>query len=776
MLKKVDNTKVNNTLVGHARLYCLVAVLFATNPCVALAADAQPNAITAAKEKGASATPDTLDHLTLEPVEVKAQPYNALPISNSQINSQEIANLRSSTSDTTRLLENTAGVSVYNAGAISGLPVIHGLADDRLRVQVDGMDVMSACPNHMNSALSFINPTKVGSISVFAGITPVSVGGDSIGGTIQVKSAPPKFADSNDTLLTKGSMSTFYRSNSHAHGYHFGAEIASKNVNISYSESRVDADNYTSAKDFKSTKLWSAFNKNGLIRTNPDEVASSALRGSINQEVGIALNHENHLLQLNISQQNVDFEGFPNQRMDMTYNKNSLLNLRYTGLFNWGEVEARVYEQSVRHKMEMSLERVYVLPAMPMDSEANTKGGQVKASVTLSERDTVRVGAEYQNYSLDDWWPPVEALGPGSMCCNTFWNIRDGQRNRVGVFSEWEANWNNEWLSLVGVRSDTVNANAGLVNGYSNGAYKADADKFNAQNHARTDHNIDWTILNRYTPDATQSYEIGLAQKTRSPNLYERYPWSTFSMAALMNNFVGDGNAYIGNLDLMPEVAHTISASADWHDADKQEWAIKASTYLTYVDNFIDAKRCGSTRCGGLTNLTKTNAYVSLQYDNQSAKLYGVDLSAHRHIASLDGLGRVTLKTLVNYVQGDNETTGDNLYHIMPLNAKVSLVHQLGTWTNTAELQMVEAKTRVSHVRNEVPTEGYALVNLRSSYAFKHARLDLGVENLLNKYYHLPLGGAYLGQGNSMTTNVIPWGVAVPGMGRSINVALTLDF
>jgi len=40
----------------------------------------------------------------------------------------------------------------------------------------------------------------------------------------------------------------------------------------------------------------------------------------------------------------------------------------------------------------------------------------------------------------------------------------------------------------------------------------------------------------------------------------------------------------------------------------------------------------------------------------------------------------------------------------------------------------------------------------------------------------MPLGGAYVGQGNSMTTNGIPWGVAVPGMGRSFNVSLNLRF
>ncbi len=111
---------------------------------------------------------------------------------------------RSATSDSAHLLQDIPGVSLYGAGGISSLPAIHGLADDRIRVEVDGMELMASCPNHMNSVLSYIDPTKVGTVTVFAGITPVSVGGDSIGGSIQVKSAPPEFARDGENVLVKG--------------------------------------------------------------------------------------------------------------------------------------------------------------------------------------------------------------------------------------------------------------------------------------------------------------------------------------------------------------------------------------------------------------------------------------------------------------------------------------------------------------------------------------------------------------------------------------------
>jgi iron complex outermembrane receptor protein len=330
----------------------------------------------------------------------------------------------------------------------------------------------------------------------------------------------------------------------------------------------------------------------------------------------------------------------------------------------------------------------------------------------------------------------------------------------------------------VGVRSDTVRSNAGPVQGYDNGlagVWGNDAAAFNARSHERIDYNWDLSALARYTPGATQSYEIGYARKSRSPSLYQRYPWATNAMAALMNNFVGDGNGYIGNPDLKPEVANTFSLSGDWHDAGKERWGVKATGYYTYVQDYMDARRCDFGQCSA-ANVTTTNGFVLLQYVNQTAHLYGFDLSGDLLLGKSDDFGSFTATGILNYVRGENLTTHDNLYNIMPLNMKLTLVHRLAGWTNTAEFLAVADKDTISQVRNEIQTGGYGLFNLRSSYEWKYARLDVGIENLFDRFYSMPLGGAYVGQGSSMTTNGIPWGVAVPGKGRSFNFALNMHF
>ncbi len=711
----------------------------------------------------------------LDDVVVKAKKIEAMPAS-SDTDPTLLAPMRAAVSDTASLLREVPGVYIQSAGGVSGLPSIHGLGDDRLRIQVDGMDLISACANHMNPPLSYIDPSHVDSARVYAGITPVSVGGDSIGGAIIVNSKPPSFAGSGDGLLTSGELGSFYRSNGKAWGANVSAGIATENLSVRYSGATAESGNYESARDFKPGTM-ATYTTTGSHWIPGNEVASSAYK-SENHYLGIAYRFDNHLLDLKLGYQNIPYQGFPNQHMDMTENESGQINLGYTGKFGWGRLDARLYHEETRHKMDFAEDKLYWygsarnIAGMPMETEGKNTGFTLKAEVLVSERDLLRVGGEYQRYRLSDWWAPV--ANSGMMGPNTFWNINGGQRDRYDVFGEWEAAWTPQWMTLLGVRSSTVSMNTGEVQGY-NPMYAPSA--FNNAERGRTDHNIDLSALARFTPDATQTYEGGYSRKTRSPSLYERYTWSTNGMAMTMNNWVNDGNGYVGNLDLKPEVAHTFSLGADWHDAGEGLWGVKLTPYYSIVDNYIDAKCLAATCAAGQYN------YLTLV--NQDAHLYGVDLSGFAELGQFAGIGNFRVKGLLGYVRGKNQDSGDNLYNIMPLNLRLTLEHRLGNWTNSVEELWVGAKDDVSRTRNEISTGGYSLLNLRSSYVWKNLRFDVGLENALNEQYALPLGGAYIGQGSTMslgTSNTWsgtarpPYGYAVPGMGRSLFAGINLTF
>ena len=749
---------------------------------------------------------------TLDPVNVTAQQTKPLSKASDTVKADEIAKQKATTSDTAQLLKNISGVSLYGAGGVSSLPVIRGLADDRLRIKVNGADYIASCPNHMNSPLSYIDPTNVEKIDVYTSITPASVGGDSLGGSIVVESAKPQFADKAGETIQSGELGTFYRSNGNGFGGNAAASFATDKLSLKYSGSYAKSDNYHSAEDFKLGKS-NAIVPNTIVdmygsRTLAGDEVGESRYETTNHALDVAYRKNNHLFDFKVGFQHIPNEGYPNQRMDMTDNKSLQLNLGYKGNYDWGDLDARVYREHTRHKMDFDIDKVYYYglppaisaPGMPMDTEGTTLGGIVKGNIALSENSTLKAGLEFQSYRLDDWWPPSPANEPRcltamcGMAPNTFWNINNGKRDRYGIFADWDKKWNGSWQSLMGVRVEQVNTDAGAVQGYNTkmAGYFASAAEFNAKDRKKSDTNIDINALARYTPNANSTFEFGVARKTRSPNLYERYSWSKHSMALEMNNFFGDGNGYVGNVDLKPEKAHTLAASYGWKNADGST-QFKIAPFYTHVEDFIDVKRCKESGammqslCSGTAkaNSTATGKFVHLEFVNQTAHLYGIDLSARTSLYKNARWGNFDGTLGLNYVRGKNTDTHDNLYNIMPLNTTLTLSHQLKGWNSSIEWQLVKGKKDTSAVRQEIKTAGYGLLNLRTGYTWKNVTLNLGVENVLNKQYSLPLGGAYVGQGYTMSFNAengggmagtSMYGSAVPGAGRSFYAGLNVKF
>ena len=750
--------------------------------------------------QNAGAQTITANSQVLDEIIVRDSRIEPAPAPAGKLGGQSLAPLRAGTSDTASLLRNIPGVNLQGAGGTSSLPVINGMAGDRVRTKIDGMDLIASCPNHMNPPLSYLDPSALESLKVYSGISPVSAGGDSIAGTIIAKTRTPEFAAPGQGTLAKGEAGAFYRSNGDSHGGNVSATLANESLSLNYTGATAQADNYKAGSNFKNYTATGNFG-HSLPR---DEVGSTAYE-TRNHTLGLALKGGNHLIEAKFGYQDLPFQNYPNQRMDMTENTQKRLNLRYLGDFEWGVMEARAYHEKVDHKMDFGKDKRFwygtasnsgingiacspisgtaptCAAGMPMETESKNSGLTLKADIALNQQDLLRVGSEFQRYRLDDWWP---ASG-GGMWPGTFENIKNGQRDRTALFSEWESTLNQQWMTSLGARFERVKMDAGDVRGYSTAAGAmgnqfADANTFNARKHEHTDNNWDVAALARYTADATRDVEFGFARKVRSPNLYERYTWSTWSMAAVMNNFVGDGNGYIGNLNLKPEKAHTVSATFDLHSANRA-WEFKATPYYSHVTDYIDAVRCPAGSACTATNTTTSNQFVVLQYANQSARLYGLDLSGKMPLVK-NSSGEWGLNGLLNYTNGKNRETGDDLYNIMPLNAKLTLTHQHGSWDSSLELAMVKEKNDVSDVRNEVKTSGYSLVNLRSSYSWKQVRIDFGIDNLFDRGYALPLGGAYTGQGRTMSLNpaatdgMFGWGNAVAGMGRSLYTGLNVKF
>ena len=652
---------------------------------------------------------------------------------------------RLATGDTASLLVDIPGVSLNTSGGISSLPAIHGLADDRLRIVVDGMEVTSACANHMNPPLSYVSPSQAARIRVWAGISPVSEGGDNVGGTISIESADLPFSSDPQKLLTGGTYAIDGRSNGRGAGASFMQTMATSSISVGITAAYDSADDY----------------RNGM----GDKVTSTYYEA---RSIGLqfAAKHEAGLTTLRLGTQSIPRQGFVNQQMDMVSNRANFANLAFAGKLGTAELSAKLYWQDARHEMNLGEDKpgLGAMMFMPMNTHGIDLGYSVKATWADASGGALRIGTDLHRFRLDDWWPPVAGAEP-YMGPDTFQNIAGGRRDRAGAYAESERKWRYGWTTLVGVRFDHTGSAAGSVHGYSD-MYASDAGAFNARSHGRIDNQWDATLLVRKVAAAGTALEVGYARKSRAPSLYERYAWATDWMSSGMINWYGDGNYYVGNPDLSPEVAHTVSAGLDWPIGQHRRWGAKVMGYYTYLQNGIGVDVIDSATWGATFN--------KLRFANHDARLYGVDFTGRAQLWDSPHFGIGQAKAVAGLVRGKVIGTDSDLYHLMPLNVKLSLQQWLGGWANTLEFHFVNRKTAVDPLRLEPATAGYVLLNASVAYQWQKVRVDAGVKNVLNKYYALPLGGVDFDRYyRTMWAGSIG---PVTGQGRSFNIGLTANF
>ncbi|MBY9068281.1 TonB-dependent receptor [Hyphomonas sp. WL0036] len=647
--------------------------------------------------------------------------------------------------DPLMLLSRKPGVEVQWNGGIASLPVLRGLADDRVGVLIDGMQVTNYCPNHMNPATSYINAARVERIVVTPTLSPVSLGGDNIAGVIAVESREPEFSAGG--VEYSGEAGIRYRSVSNGMGASLQANLIGERFSARYDAGWNKADNYKSGSgDEVRSTLFESYEQSLLLAAQPAEDV---------------------LFWVRFSQQGAPYEGFANQRMDLTDNKSSSVQLHGEGPVGPGILVGEASWREVDHEMNFLSDKGGAANGgMPMITEGKDVSAKVSYDMPVEGVGRVRLGAEMFQASMYDYWPAV----PGSMMMAPldYININDGERNRTGVWAEWEAHPAPEWSTLLGLRYERVETDTGDVQPYSytgmmNMADAMAANAFNAADRAREDDNLDVTAKAIWRPADSTMIEFGAAQKSRSPNLYERYAWGRGNMSTSMTNFTGDGAGYVGDINLKPEVARSLAATIDWSDGKEYGRALKASAWASRVEDYIDADQIG----------TLMDGLPILQFANHEADLFGIELSGALPVWENDlGTGRLT--GLLAWAEGENKETGDNLYNIVPLKGIFALENRKGAWTQALEMELVDDKDRVNGLRQEIRTAGYVLLHLRAGGEVGPFRIEAAIENLLDQDYDLPLGGIAFGD-YKYEGRVGPFR-QVAGPGRSLNLSVSVGF
>ncbi len=623
--------------------------------------------------------------------------------------------------DGAALLRGMPAAAVIRNGQQTGIAQIRGLSGDRVGITVDGRTITPACPNHMDPPLHYAQPAAGDLVELFAGVAPVSAGGDSIAGIIRVARAEPEFADAGQSLFG-GRLGGSFRGSQDAWGASGEIHHANDRFRAEYRGGWMTADDLSFP--------------GGRVRASGFETQRHEWIGSVRTPGGY--------VSLDVGLSRTRDAGTPALPMDMVRDDSWHFGMQQREDLGWAILETRAYVHDVDHLMDNFTMRPP--PMMRMQAPATSRDYGLRSALEIPRGDgRVWLGIDLHRAEFNA--QQINAMG---LVRDTF---ADNTRTRSGAFVDWETPVAGKWTARTGIRTDVVQTRAGVVrSGFGGPMVNADRDAFNAGKRRHSDVLVDATAALRFEPDEATSLELAMGLKNRAPSLVERYLWTPANASAGL----ADGRTYLGNPALDPEQSIQIGLGATRRG---DTWSATLTPFYQSVRDFIQGEPIARTDMAGLP---------VLQYQNiRRAELYGAELAV-----SWEMHERLSFGASASHTRGRNKETGDALYRIAPLRGLASLVYQHEGWEAGVECEWAAAQNRVASGQNEPTTPGYGLIHLRVARELPGGvRVEAGVENVFDKRYADHLGGV-----NRVAASDVAVDGRLPGAGRFFYTGVNWSF
>jgi len=603
--------------------------------------------------------------------------------------------------DTASLLKRVPGANVNRNGPLTGVASYRGMFGNRINISIDGANMKEVGPNSMDPPLSHIPAPLTGNLTVHRGISPVSSGIESFGGSMHAESKKGRFSD-NEEIELSGTASMGYGSVEDGHyGALLGAMATDKHkVYLSGSKEQ--------GRDYKTR------NNQKQRPTQYDREAFTT---------GYGYQNDGHEFGINYSNNNTGYTGTPALPMDIVYVRGGLYDANYSWDLGDGyQLKTNIYYQKMRHLMDSFTLRT---SKMKMLNRTKVEAGGADLALDMPVFGgilTAGFNMDQSNHDSDSEMFMNPAEGRPHWMEESFFN--DVERDRYSIFTEWTGSVASDTDLELGARYVHTRSETGLVApNMMNEIHRQDGAAFNAADRERNFNDVDLTAILRHTISSQLDVEVGLARKNRTPTYQELYLWTG-------NKAVGgfaDGSVYLGDLNLDHETAYQFDLSFEWHN-DNAYFAPRF--FYHYVDDYIQ----------GVATAKATASEANLQWSNIAAQLYGVDLEAGYTITD-----NWRVDAGLNYVRGErvNAPTGDSdLYRIAPLNGRLQLTFEQAGWMSALEGVFYADQGDVAGYNDEQKTKGYMLMNFRAKYEpYEGVVIGTGVENILDSKHYDHLGG-----------------------------------
>jgi len=669
--------------------------------------------------------------------------------------------------DAADVLKSVPGANVNKNGPLTGIAQYRGMFGARINTQLDGLNVAPAGPNWMDPPLSHIAPSQLESITVIRGISPVSAGAESIGGTIQAKSAKLPYS-SDDKITPHTTLNSAYDSNNRA--YNLGGQVGISSLD----------DRFQLNGNFDSGEQMKAGNGLNIVPTQYKRNNFGADYGHLfdSGELSLGYGHER-----------VDHAGSPALPMDIISVKGDTISAGFKSNRESGGTQWLADLHYINTDHEMNNYTMRTTPTM-----LGAPGTPLMKRFTLSNAKdlsyklhaTIPFGGDSLTLGTDGWITKHQAdLYSPATTAFSLQNYNSVKRDRFGLFADWQMALTESLRLQTGIRYSRINMGAGTVTSSGLGGLQAMmntlATNFNTSQRNQNDNLFDLTLLLTQTINENLKLKVGIARKQRAPSYQERYLWSPLESTAGL----ADKRTYVGDVNLNPETAYHIDAGFDWK-SDRIYFTPRL--FFKRVKNYIQGTPVTSgpaynfrvmqgnmLKGGGFCTANPLDPFcLPLQFSNVDAELYGVDAGFGTNISD-----HVALDGSISYVRGKRKDISDNLYRIAPLNSSVALSYYSDAeWSLTAEGKFYGKQGSVSQTNAEQVTAGYSLLNLHGRYAInRHFEITAGINNLFDRFYQDHLSGY-----NRVTTDAagqasaVATGSRLAGEGRNFFLQARANF
>ena len=640
--------------------------------------------------------------------------------------------------DPMHYLKRLPGANINNNGPLSALPQMRGMFGPRISTRVDGMAIEPACTNWMDPPTHYMPRALVDSFLMTRGISSVSAGPESIGGSLNAVGKSSSFTDGN------------------AFEFHGSVDAGGRSVDEGFSGGGILSG---SNKQHRFHILGSGDLANdreyGSGKVDPTE------HERFHYGAGYGLRVGDHELSLDYRHTDTGEAGTPSLPMDILFFDTELGRLEYKGSFGDLKLRSKFYYTDIDHEMD----NFSLRPSPTQVSRYRTTmaaresfGADFATALPLSGGE-LRTGCDLYMTELDK-----TIYNPRNRAFEIHY-ANGVRRDLYGVFGEWSGKVLARFGMELGVRYTRVNMDAGRVAPAALQPRPAQnlASAFNAADRDVSDDNIDWVALFHYEVLDDLRVQWGASRKTRSPGWMERYNWLPLEGTAGLSDF----NNHVGDLRLKPEVAHEFEIGLDWRRGEL--FYVSPRFYYRRINDFIYGVPFDNT-IGRIDSDVERVSNGSgdatpMRFANTEAEIYGADLMWGVRPAE-----NWYIDSVMNYVRGRRCDISDDLYRIAPPNATLALSHRRERWSATIEGVFYARQSRISKTLVEregrssnSETPGYALLNLRAQWRpLDGLTVTGGIDNVFDHDYTNHLNGF-----NRVSGGDVNVGDRLPGYGRN---------